>query len=87
MIAAGSLSVEDGAAGGVATHLRSDHTVGLPRPDLHALDARAPGALEVCGPKGLKAMTEHLLEAYRVDIDMVGRYSGHVVIDRDLDVF
>jgi hypothetical protein len=25
--------------------------------------------LEVYGPKGLRAMTEHLLEAYRVDIE------------------
>jgi hypothetical protein len=25
--------------------------------------------LEVYGPKGLRAMTDHLLEAYRVDIE------------------
>lgn len=51
------------------THLHSDHTVGYP--DLiftpWTLGRRVP--LEVYGPKGLKAMTEHLLEAYRVDID------------------
>ena len=50
------------------THLHSDHTVGYP--DLiftpWTLGRRVP--LEVYGPKGLKAMTEHLLEAYRVDI-------------------
>ncbi|HVF27490.1 MAG TPA: MBL fold metallo-hydrolase [Pyrinomonadaceae bacterium] len=51
------------------THLHSDHTVGFP--DLiftpWTVGRRVP--LEVYGPKGLKAMTEHLLEAYRVDIE------------------
>ena len=51
------------------THLHSDHTVGYP--DLiftpWTIGRRVP--LEVYGPKGLKAMTDHLLEAYRVDIE------------------
>lgn len=51
------------------THLHSDHTVGYP--DLiftpWTIGRRAP--LEVYGPKGLKAMTQHLLEAYRADIE------------------
>jgi ribonuclease BN (tRNA processing enzyme) len=51
------------------THLHSDHTVGYP--DLvftpWTIGRREP--LEVYGPKGLKAMTEHILEAYRVDIE------------------
>ncbi|MBA3640737.1 MAG: MBL fold metallo-hydrolase [Acidobacteriota bacterium] len=51
------------------THLHSDHTVGYP--DLiftpWTIGRRAP--LEVYGPKGLKAMTSHLLEAYRADIE------------------
>lgn len=51
------------------THLHSDHTVGYP--DLiftpWTVGRRLP--LEVYGPKGLKAMTEHLLEAYRADIE------------------
>jgi ribonuclease BN (tRNA processing enzyme) len=51
------------------THLHSDHTVGYP--DLiftpWTVGRRVP--LEVYGPKGIKAMTEHLLEAYRVDIE------------------
>jgi ribonuclease BN (tRNA processing enzyme) len=51
------------------THLHSDHTVGYP--DLifspWTIGRRVP--LEVYGPKGIKAMTEHLLQAYRVDID------------------
>jgi ribonuclease Z len=45
------------------THLHSDHTVGYP--DLiftpWTVGRRVP--LEVYGPKGLRAMTEHLLEA------------------------
>jgi ribonuclease BN (tRNA processing enzyme) len=51
------------------THLHSDHTVGYA--DLiftpWTIGRRVP--LEVYGPKGLAAMTEHLLEAYRVDIE------------------
>jgi ribonuclease Z len=51
------------------THLHSDHTVGYP--DLiftpWTIGRRVP--LEVYGPKGLRAMTEHILEAYRVDIE------------------
>lgn len=51
------------------THLHSDHTVGYP--DLiftpWTVGRRVP--LDVYGPKGLKAMTEHILEAYRVDIE------------------
>lgn len=51
------------------THLHSDHTVGYP--DLiftpWTVGRRFP--LEVYGPTGLKAMTEHILEAYRVDIE------------------
>jgi len=52
-----------------ATHLHSDHTVGYP--DLifttWTIGRRVP--LEVYGPKGITAMTQHLLEAYRVDIE------------------
>lgn len=51
------------------THLHSDHTVGYP--DLiftpWTMGRRVP--LEVYGPKGLSGMTEHLQEAYRVDIE------------------
>lgn len=51
------------------THLHSDHTAGYP--DLiftpWTVGRRVP--LEVYGPKGLTAMTEHILEAYRVDIE------------------
>jgi ribonuclease Z len=51
------------------THLHSDHTVGYP--DLiftpWTVGRRVP--LEVYGPKGIKAMTDHVLEAYRADIE------------------
>jgi ribonuclease BN (tRNA processing enzyme) len=51
------------------THLHSDHTLGCP--DLiftpWTIGRRVP--LEVYGPKGLKAMTEDLQKAYRVDIE------------------
>lgn len=51
------------------THLHSDHTVGYA--DLiftpWTIGRRSP--LEVYGPKGIKAMTQNLIEAYRVDIE------------------
>jgi ribonuclease BN (tRNA processing enzyme) len=50
------------------THLHSDHTAGYP--DLiftpWVLEREQP--LEVYGPKGLKAMTNHILKAYQEDI-------------------
>jgi ribonuclease BN (tRNA processing enzyme) len=51
------------------THLHSDHTAGFPDLILTpwAMGRRVP--LEVYGPKGLSAMTTHLLEAYQVDIE------------------
>jgi ribonuclease BN (tRNA processing enzyme) len=56
------------------THMHSDHTVGYP--DLiftpWVMGRREP--LTVYGPKGIKAMTEHVLKAWQVDID--GRTTG-----------
>jgi ribonuclease BN (tRNA processing enzyme) len=52
-----------------ATHLHSDHTVGYPDLIFTPWTLGRVNPLEVYGPKGLRAMTEHLLEAYRVDID------------------
>jgi ribonuclease BN (tRNA processing enzyme) len=51
------------------THLHSDHTVGYPDLILTpwVLGRRVP--LEVYGPTGIKAMTEHLFEAYRADFE------------------
>ncbi|MFM1794042.1 MAG: hypothetical protein RL642_427 [Bacteroidota bacterium] len=52
------------------THLHTDHTVGYA--DMiftpAVLDRNAP--LEVYGPKGIKSMTNHLLKAYKKDIDV-----------------
>jgi ribonuclease BN (tRNA processing enzyme) len=52
------------------THLHSDHTVGYPDLILTpwVLDRKEP--LQVYGPAGLKAMTDHILAAYEEDIDM-----------------
>lgn len=59
------------------THLHSDHTVGYP--DLifspWTLGRRVP--IDVYGPPGLKAMTSHLLEAYRVDIETRTNVDGN----------
>jgi ribonuclease BN (tRNA processing enzyme) len=56
------------------THMHSDHTVGYP--DLiftpWVMGRREP--LAVFGPKGIRAMTEHVLKAWQIDID--GRTSG-----------
>lgn len=52
------------------THLHSDHTVGYP--DLiftpAVLERDAP--LEVYGPPGLRAMTQHILAAYKEDMEI-----------------
>lgn len=51
------------------THLHSDHTVGYP--DLiftpWVMGRKTP--LEVYGPKGIKAMTDHVLAAWQADIE------------------
>jgi ribonuclease BN (tRNA processing enzyme) len=51
------------------THLHSDHTVGYADLIFTPWTLGRRGPLEVYGPKGLKAMTGHLLEAYRADIE------------------
>jgi ribonuclease BN (tRNA processing enzyme) len=50
------------------THLHSDHTVGYPDLILTpwVMGRREP--LRVYGPKGIKAMTDHILEAYSENI-------------------
>ncbi len=52
------------------THLHSDHTIGYPDFILTPAVLRRNGALEVYGPKGLGYMTDHLLKAYKEDIDI-----------------
>ena len=51
------------------THLHSDHTVGYADLILTPWVIGRSVPLEVYGPRGITAMTEHLLEAYRVDFD------------------
>jgi ribonuclease Z len=51
------------------THLHSDHTVGLPDLILSPWTLGRRVALEAYGPPGTIAMAQHLLEAYRVDIE------------------
>src|SRR5262252_1496165 len=52
-----------------ATHLHSDHTAGYPDLILTGWTAGRRAALEVYGPTGLRSMTDHLLQAYRIDIE------------------
>ncbi len=52
-----------------ATHLHSDHTVGYPDLILTPWVMGRKVPLEVYGPKGIKAMTDHILEAWQVDIE------------------
>ena len=50
------------------THLHSDHTIGYADLILTPWAVGRSQPLEVYGPKGLKHMTDHILEAYREDI-------------------
>ena len=52
------------------THLHSDHTAGYPDLLLTTWVMGRVTPLEVYGPKGLRAMTAHILKAYREDIDI-----------------
>lgn len=51
------------------THLHSDHTAGYPDLILTGWTAGRRTPLEVYGPAGLRSMTEHILQAYRIDIE------------------
>lgn len=52
------------------THLHSDHTVGYADLILTPWVLERAAPLEAYGPPGLRAMTRHLLAAYREDIDI-----------------
>jgi ribonuclease BN (tRNA processing enzyme) len=52
-----------------ATHLHSDHTAGYSDLILTGWTAGRRTPLEVYGPTGLQSMTEHILQAYRIDIE------------------
>jgi|GEM_PF-346238 len=52
------------------THLHSDHTLGYPDLILTPWVMGRTEHLRVFGPKGLRKMTDHIIEAYREDIDV-----------------
>src|SRR3954454_6745703 len=52
------------------THLHSDHTVGYPDLIFSPWVMGRKEPIEVYGPKGIKAMTEHVLQAWEIDIDV-----------------
>ena len=52
------------------THLHSDHTVGYPDLIFTPWVIARKDALNVYGPKGLQAMTDHILAAWQEDIDI-----------------
>jgi ribonuclease Z len=52
------------------THLHSDHTVGLPDLIFTPWVVGRKSALHVYGPKGIVAMTDHVLAAWREDVEM-----------------
>ncbi|MGH9714767.1 MAG: MBL fold metallo-hydrolase [Candidatus Acidiferrales bacterium] len=51
------------------THLHSDHTAGYSDLIFTGWTSGRTVPLEVYGPSGLQSMTEHILQAYRVDIE------------------
>jgi ribonuclease BN (tRNA processing enzyme)/acetyl esterase/lipase len=51
------------------THLHSDHTAGYSDLILTGWTSGRTVPLEVYGPPGVQSMTEHILQAYRVDIE------------------
>ena len=56
------------------THLHSDHTIGYPDLIFTTAIAGRTEPLEVFGPKGIIEMTDHIMEAYK--IDRIERISG-----------
>jgi ribonuclease BN (tRNA processing enzyme) len=56
------------------THLHSDHTMGYPDVIFTPWLMGRKQPLDVYGPRGLKAMTEHIMKAW--DIDLAARTTG-----------
>jgi len=56
------------------THMHSDHTIGYPDLVFTPWVMGRGEPLDVYGPRGIMAMTEHMLKAWQVDIH--GRVSG-----------
>jgi ribonuclease Z len=60
------------------THLHSDHTLGYPDLILTPWVVGRRQPLEVYGPEGMAAMTEHLKEAYAADIKVRTEGAEHL---------
>jgi ribonuclease BN (tRNA processing enzyme) len=56
------------------THMHSDHTIGYPDLVFTPWVMGRSEPLDVYGPRGIMAMTEHMLKAWQVDIE--GRING-----------
>lgn len=52
------------------THLHSDHTAGYPDFILTPAVLERDAPVEVFGPRGTRAMNDHILKAYREDLDI-----------------
>src|SRR5687768_9078330 len=52
------------------THLHSDHSLGYADLIFSPWTLERTEALRVFGPRGVKAMTDHLLQAYKEDIEI-----------------
>lgn len=63
------------------THLHSDHTGGYSDLIFTGWTSGRSAPLEVYGPSGLNSMTEHLLEAYRIDMRHAPTRTGTRPID------
>jgi len=65
------------------THLHADHTMGYADLIITPWIAGRDAPLQVYGPRGLKDMTEHVLAAYRVDLDnrMAERGEKYVFVE------
>jgi ribonuclease BN (tRNA processing enzyme) len=53
-----------------ATHLHSDHTIGLPDLILSPWTLERAEPLQLYGPRGLRSMADHIEQAYREDIQI-----------------
>lgn len=72
------------------THLHSDHTIGLPDLILTPWIMHRTAPLEVWGPEGTKAMSDHILQAWSADNDIringleQGNTTGNKVIVHEI---
>jgi len=67
------------------THLHSDHTLGYPDFIFTPWVVGRRGPLKVFGPKGIKEMTDHILSAWKEDIDIRENGLGKDLPDRSID--